>query len=148
MCTGPSALPSSSGPSSRGALATLTAPCIFSSTPAAPWLRCWFCGIDPDQVPITMHRDLTAWKEVMTRIFRELYRILAPGGHIAFEVGEVRGGKLKLEEAVLPCGMAAGLEPELILINQQQFTKTANCWGVDNNKKGTNSNRVVLFRKG
>ena len=112
------------------------------------WLRCWFCGIDPDRVPITMHRDLHSWKETMTRIFRELYRILAPGGHIAFEVGEVRGGKLKLEEAVLPCGMAAGLEPELILINQQQFTKTANCWGVDNNKKGTNSNRVVLFRKG
>jgi hypothetical protein len=111
------------------------------------WLRCWFCGIDADRVPIAMHRDLPSWKETMTRVFRELYRILAPGGHIAFEVGEVRGGKLKLEEAVVPCGMAAGLEPELILINQQQFTKTANCWGIDNNKKGTNSNRIVLFRK-
>ena len=54
---------------------------------------------------------------------------------------------MKLEEAVIPCGIEVGLEPLLVLINQQQFTKTANCWGVDNNKKGTNSNRVVLFRK-
>jgi hypothetical protein len=34
-----------------------------------------------------------------------------------------------------------------VLINAQQFTKTAACWGVDNNAKGTNTNRIVLFRK-
>ena len=72
---------------------------------------------------------------------------MIPGGHIAFEVGEVRGGKVRLEEAVIPCGMAAGLQPRLVLINSQRFTKTANCWGVDNGRKGTNTNRVVVFRK-
>jgi len=77
----------------------------------------------------------------------EASRVLKPGGHVAFEVGEVHGGKTKLEEAVLPCGVAAGLEPELVLINDQQFTKTANCWGVDNMAKGTNTNRIVLFRR-
>jgi hypothetical protein len=35
----------------------------------------------------------------------------------------------------------------LVLINAQQFTKTANCWGVDNNRKGTTTNRIVLFRR-
>ena len=70
------------------------------------------------------------------------------GGYVAFEVGEVRNGMVKLEEAVLPCGIAAGLEPRLVLINDQEFTKTANCWGVTNNSKGTNTNRVVVFRKG
>jgi hypothetical protein len=70
-----------------------------------------------------------------------------PGGHVAFEVGEVHGGKIKLEETVLPCAIAAGFEPVLVLINDQEFTKTANCWGVDNNDKGTNSNRVVVVRK-
>ena len=63
-------------------------------------------------------------------------------------LGEVRNGKVKLEEAVLPCGVASGLEPLLVVINAQQFTKTANCWGVRNNAKGTNTNRSVVFRKG
>jgi len=43
---------------------------------------------------------------------------------------------------------AAGLTPALVMVNAQQFTKTANCWGVDNNAKGTNTNRIVVFRKG
>ena len=66
---------------------------------------------------------------------------------MAFEVGEVRGGKVKLEETVITCGVDAGLKAELVLINAQEFTKTANCWGVANNAKGTNSNRIVVFGK-
>jgi hypothetical protein len=111
------------------------------------WLRCWFLGLDPKSVKLTVPKTLGPWRIAMTEVLRELHRVLQPSGRVAFEVGEVRGGKIKLEESVLPCGVAAGLAPELILINDQQFTKTANCWGVDNNFKGTNTNRVVLFRK-
>lgn len=111
------------------------------------WLRCWFLGIDPKSVALTVPKKLEAWREVMTEVLRELHRVLKTGGHIAFEVGEVHAGKTKLEEHVLPCGVAGGLEPVLVLINDQEFTKTANCWGVDNMSKGTNTNRIVLFRK-
>jgi hypothetical protein len=111
------------------------------------WLRCWFAGIDPASVKLTVPKRLEEWQVEMTQVFIELARVLKPGGHIAFEVGEVRGGKIKLEETVIACGGTAGLEPKLVLINQQEFTKTANCWGVNNNAKGTNSNRIVLFKK-
>ncbi len=111
------------------------------------WLRCWFLGIDAQSVKLTVPRKLDAWQAAMTEVFRELYRLLKPDGHVAFEVGEVHAGKTRLEEAALPCGVATGLEPELVLINDQQFTKTANCWGVDNMAKGTNTNRIVLFRR-
>lgn len=111
------------------------------------WLRCWFLGIDPKSVRLTLLSNLQDWQAAMTAVFRELRRVLVPGGHVAFEVGEIHGGRTKLEEAVVPCGLAARLEPVLVLINQQQFTKTANCWGVANMAKGTNTNRIVLFRK-
>jgi len=111
------------------------------------WLRCWFLGIDPQSVMLTVPRKLDAWAAAMANVFVELHRVLKPGGYVAFEVGEVHRGKTKLEETVLPCGAAAGLEPVLVLINDQKFTKTANCWGVRNNSLGTNTNRIVLFRK-
>ena len=111
------------------------------------WLRCWFGGIDAEAVPILMARTVALWQQAMREVFVELHRVVRPGGFVAFEVGEVRNGKVRLEEAVLPCAVAAGLAPELVLINAQQFTKTANCWGVSNNRRGTNTNRVVLLRR-
>jgi hypothetical protein len=111
------------------------------------WLRCWFLGIDPKSVKLTVPKELETWRTAMTSVFHELRRVLKPGGHVAFEVGEVHSGNTRLEEHVLPSGVAAGLKPVLVVINDQKFTKTANCWGVDNNFKGTNTNRIVLFRK-
>ena len=66
---------------------------------------------------------------------------------MAFEVGEVRGGAVRLEEAVIPAARAAGLTPRLVMINDQEFTKTANCWGVKNRVKGTNTNRICVLER-
>jgi hypothetical protein len=113
------------------------------------WLRCWFNGIDAEEAgkTITMSRTIEEWNGVMSGVFQELFRITQKNGCVAFEVGEVRSGKIKLEESVVKLGIDAGFSCEGIMINQQQFTKTANIWGISNNSKGTNSNRIVLFRK-
>ena len=111
------------------------------------WLRCWFCGIDAKAVPMTMARSVEAWRAAMAEVFAELYRVVRPGGYVAFEVGEVRKGKVRLEEHVVPVADAAGFDPRLVMLHTQDFTKTANCWGVDNNKRGTNTHRVVVLQR-
>jgi len=111
------------------------------------WLRCWFNGIDEAKINIWTFRKPEEWVAAMQRVFRELRRVLKRGGYIAFEVGEVRRGKLKMEELVIPAAKGAELMPVLILINTQEFTKTSNCWGVTNQVAGTNTNRVILLQK-
>ena len=111
------------------------------------WLRCWFCGLDTSEVAFTQSKGLEAWGDAMEAVLSEQARLLRSGGHVAFEVGEVRGGRVLLEETVIPRARAAGLEPLFVLINDQEFTKTANCWGVSNQVKGTNTNRVCVLRK-
>ena len=111
------------------------------------WLRCWFCGIDSKSVPIWQLRKLEDWEAAMLRVFRELHRVVRPGGWVAFEVGEVRKGTVRLEEHALAVGAAAGLRPVCVLINDQDFTKTSNCWGISNDTRGTNTNRIVLFQR-
>jgi hypothetical protein len=77
----------------------------------------------------------------------ELFRITRPGGWVAFEVGEVRRGKIRLEETIVPLSLLSGFRCEGIIINSQEFTKTSNIWGVRNNRRGTNTNRIALFYK-
>lgn len=113
------------------------------------WLRCWFNGLDGEAIgkTITMARTVRDWEAVMGDVFFELFRITRPGGYVAFEVGEVRKKTVRLDEHVVPLGVNAGFSCVGICINQQTFTKTANIWGVDNMQSGTNTNRIVLFRK-
>jgi len=111
------------------------------------WMRMWFCGIELEKSALWQLRSIPEWTSRMEATLRELRRVVKKDGVIAFEVGEVRKGTVRLEFEIISAGIQAGLVPEQVLINSQSFTKTSNCWGVDNNKRGTNSNRIVVFRK-
>lgn len=111
------------------------------------WMRCWFAGIDPDRVEISMHRTEDGWTEMVHRTLRELARVVKAGGYVAFEVGEVRNGKVLLERLVWAAAQGLPFERLGVLVNDQKFTKTANCWGVVNGSKGTNTNRIVILKR-
>jgi hypothetical protein len=111
------------------------------------WLRCWFLDIDPKDVKISQLRTVNSWESFTHDTLTELSRIVKVGGHIAYEVGEVRNGKVKLEKHILKAAEGLPIKPLGIMINQQDFTKTSNCWGIANNTTGTNTNRIVLFER-
>ena len=94
-----------------------------------------------------MHRKVEDWQAFTRRTFTELARVVRPGGHVAYEVGEVRNGKVQLEKVVLDAIEGLPFRPVAVVINVQEFTKTANCWGVSNNAAGTNTNRIVVCRR-
>src|SRR5579859_644299 len=111
------------------------------------WLRCWFAGIDVSSVAIAHHRSEAGWQTMVRHTLTELGRIVRPGGHVAFEVGEVRNGKVLLERLVWDAAEGLPFDRLFVMVNQQAFTKTANCWGIRNNTRGTNTNRTVILRR-
>ncbi|OPZ67148.1 MAG: hypothetical protein BWY82_02862 [Verrucomicrobia bacterium ADurb.Bin474] len=110
------------------------------------WLRCWFNGIDPASIGIWQLGKLSRWAAAMESALVKTRGILVPGGYFAFEVGEVNKGTVKLENTVIEVAAKAGYEVLCVMVNQQEFTKTSNCWGVDNSSIGTNTNRIVVLR--
>ncbi len=84
----------------------------------------------------------------MTDVFRELRRILRPDGWVAFEVGEERKGSLMLEKRGGESRDAGRACPGVCFDQLAEFYEDGQLLGVDNNVKGTSSNRIVLFCKG
>lgn len=111
------------------------------------WLRNWFAGIDVESIRLSQLRAPEDWRAMTRDVFQELARVVKPGGHVAYEVGEVRGGALPLEQLVWRALDDLPFERLGVLVNEQSFTKTSNCWGVANNVKGVNSNRIVIARR-
>ncbi len=122
------------------------------------WLEFWFARIDPSEfaADLVQTPSLDAWRDFMGESMREMNRVLRQGGVCVIEVGDVALGnqRVNLDEEIvsIACALAStcpgySLHPEHVLVNQQAFTKLSNCFGVTNNEKGTNTNRLVVLRK-
>jgi len=120
------------------------------------WLELWFLGISRESVRrrIVQTPSLKKWVEFMKPAVAEMGRVLRPGGVAVIEVGEVvnAGRMVHLDEVIVDIveGLQADgcpLVVEEVMIHLQNFTKLANCFKIDNNKKGTNTHRLVVLRK-
>lgn len=112
-------------------------------------LRCWFNWYDSKEIgkSIIVAKTLNVWCDFMERVFKELFRITKRWWSIAFEVWEIKQGKINLDEYVISIWVWVWFKCQWVLINTQEFTKTANIRWVSNNNKWTNTNRIVLFSK-
>lgn len=113
------------------------------------WMRCWFNEIDSELIgkKITMSKTIEEWLIEMEKVLVELFRVIKKGGLLAFEVGEIRNKEILLDEFIIPLGIKVGFYIDHVMINTQDFTKTSNMWGISNNRKGTNTNRIVVMKK-
>jgi len=112
------------------------------------WLRNWFNEIEitSETEKLMIHKEVENWNVYMNLVFKELKRVIKKGGILAFEVGEVKKGKIKLEEQIIPIALRNSFHCLGVMINSQIFTKTSNIWGVKNNNLGTNSNRIIILQ--
>ena len=120
------------------------------------WLELWFVDISIKSLKnkIMQTGNLDVWKSFIKNSMKEMYRVLKSNGLMAIEVGEVKYKNqiINLDEILIELCFELYEEgydmlPKKIFIHQQEFTKLANCFNVSNNKKGTNTHRIVLFEK-
>lgn len=118
------------------------------------WLEFWFTGINPRPLEnsLIMTSKLDEWRSFMRDVLRESLRVLCPNCFAVFEVGEIETefGTINLdqilaEEAERIRSNDKIFRVEEVLVNQQSFSKLANCFQVENNRKGTNTNRLVVL---
>lgn len=118
------------------------------------WLEFWFSGISPRsfQNQMMMSSSVDEWRSFMRDVLRESLRVIKPNSFIIYEVGEVETeqGTVYLDEVLGEeveriKDTEKFLRVEEVLINQQSFSKLSNCFQVENNRKGTNTNRLVVL---
>ena len=109
------------------------------------WLRCWFNGIEPEAARLWQWRRPEDWQRAMTRAFGELFRVVRPGGFVAFGGGEVQAGSAGHSRGAGRAGGGAGAAAGAG--ERPGIHQDLELLGVDNRKKGTNTNRIVLLAR-
>ena len=118
------------------------------------WLEFWFSNINPRPLEnqLMMTTKVDEWRSFMRDTLRESLRVLRPNCFAVYEVGEVETeiGTIHLDQVLAEEADRIRMDDKIfrveeVLINQQSFSKLSNCFQVENNRKGTNSNRLVVL---
>lgn len=110
------------------------------------WLRCWFNGINADELGFWQFKKIEHWVTAMAEAMIEMRRVLKPGGRAAIEVGEVRKGSDMLMRGLIEAAGRAGMAVECSYVNNNKFTKTSRVWNISSDR-GSTTNMVLVLRK-
>lgn len=112
------------------------------------WVRNWFCGaVQKSADSLWIFKNPDDWSAAMRRFLSEAHRVTRPCGWVVVEVGDVREGKVQLDERIAVEARAVGLEVVCVMVHAATFSRTAHIWGVANGKAGTNTHRIVVTRR-
>ncbi len=113
------------------------------------WLRFWFLGYDREKLRkiLIQTGDIKEYREFIKKSMLEMNKVLKKGKYCIIEVGDVKNGKIKLDELIVDLAKQTGFKVERILINYISAPKISKAFARKKPGQGTKTNRCVIMKK-
>lgn len=113
------------------------------------WLRFWFLGYDREKLRKTLVQtgNIEEYRYFIKQSMKEMYKVLRKGKYCVMEVGDVRNGKVNLDELIVDLADETGFKVERVLINYITAPKISKAFARKKPGEGTKTNRCVIMKK-
>ena len=113
------------------------------------WLRFWFLGYDKEKLRkiLVQTGNIEEYRYFIKRCMIEMYKVLKEGKYCIIEVGDVKNGKINLDELIVDLADETGFEVERVLISYITAPKISRAFSRKKPGEGTKTNRCVILKK-
>jgi DNA modification methylase len=113
------------------------------------WLRFWFLGYDREKLRklLVQTSNILEYKEFIRSAMSQMNKALKPNKYCIIEVGDVKSGKINLDEIIVELAEETGFSVERVLINYITAPKISRAFSRKKPGEGTKTNRCVIMRK-
>lgn len=113
------------------------------------WIRFWFLGYDREKLRkiLIQTGDINEYREFIKKSMLEMNKVLKKGRYCIIEVGDVKNGKIKLDELIVGLTNETGFIVERVLINYISAPKISRAFARKKPGEGTKTNRCVIMKK-
>tara|TARA_Y100000310_G_scaffold178831_1_gene178786 strand:- start:2750 stop:3910 length:1161 start_codon:yes stop_codon:yes gene_type:complete len=113
------------------------------------WLRFWFLGYDREKLRkiLVQTGNIEEYRYFIKRSMLEMNKVLKKGKYCIIEVGDVRNGKINLDELIVDLADETGFEVERVLISDITAPKISKAFARKKPGDGTKTNRCVIMKK-
>jgi DNA modification methylase len=113
------------------------------------WLRFWFLGYDRNKLRniLVQTGNIEEYRYFIKKSMQEMNKVLKKGKYCIIEVGDVRKGKINLDEFIVDLADETGFEVERVLISYISAPKISKAFSRKKPGEGTKTNRCVIMKK-